>query len=57
MYKNVIEYENLEKINERMAYDYIKKYESRQEIIHLVETINTYGKGYQVRCQNLDDIC
>lgn len=40
-----------------MAQDFVRKYENRQEIIHLVDTIEKYGSGYQVKCQNLEDIC
>ena len=57
MYKEAIIYENLEEINTKMSQEFAMKYALSKEIDKLVRTIDNYGSGYQVRCQNLEDIC
>ena len=40
-----------------MSQEFAMKYALSKEVDKLVRTIDIYGSGYQVRCQNLEDIC
>ena len=57
MYKEAIMYEKLDILNKKISVDFHQKYVSNQQVENLVATIDKYGKGYMVRCQNLEDIC